>query len=602
LNGTGFVKISGTTISYDNSTYLTTGTAASTYLPLAGGTLTGALNGTTATFGSTNGIITANRSTTSFASLFKMSTAGVDNWSIGIPTLSTADWVLFNHATGISNLSFASATGAATFSSSVTASSLIKSGGTSSEFLKADGSVDSSSYLTTSSAASTYVTLATAQTITALKTFSTSSVEMAIFNSTFATGGVLAFSRNGVGVGNIGNSGSLTVGVLDDFEIRSGSAKKIHLRTDATQFTLSPSGGATLFSADSSTPLLILNTTGTNQPSGIGTQQNGTNKWAFGTNFGSGDDSWNVYNYAAASRFLTIASTGAATFSSTISATGTIRTDGASNGILLRNGFTAEIVNPTNNTRDIQFNQDTNATVMFKGNGNVGIGTASPANPLVVQGSTSIPQFRIIRSEQTTQGFTILAGGGNTVFNSIEGSNVVYGSYTFNSTKGTDTIERMRIGETQTIIYGSGNTLFVTSNNNSLSLAVGYQGVAHGYIGGINSRLEGYSNNGGYVFLNSSSVWVAASDIKRKRNFEEYTLGINAIMGLKPTLYNMDFQEDGDEKQVGFIAQEVKDFIPIAYEENDDFIGLNYNAIIVTMVKAIQELKTEIDSLKNQIK
>ena len=53
LNGTGFVKASGTTISYDNSTYLTTTTAASTYLtqsnaastylPLTGGTLTGNL-------------------------------------------------------------------------------------------------------------------------------------------------------------------------------------------------------------------------------------------------------------------------------------------------------------------------------------------------------------------------------------------------------------------------------------------------------------------------------------------------------------------------------------------------------------------------------
>ena len=43
LNGTGFVKASGTTITYDNSTYLTTGTAASTYLPLTGGTLTGDL-------------------------------------------------------------------------------------------------------------------------------------------------------------------------------------------------------------------------------------------------------------------------------------------------------------------------------------------------------------------------------------------------------------------------------------------------------------------------------------------------------------------------------------------------------------------------------
>lgn len=50
LNGTGFVKISGTTISYDNSTYLTTSAAASTYLMLGGGTLTGALLGTSAGF------------------------------------------------------------------------------------------------------------------------------------------------------------------------------------------------------------------------------------------------------------------------------------------------------------------------------------------------------------------------------------------------------------------------------------------------------------------------------------------------------------------------------------------------------------------------
>jgi len=34
LNGTGFVKASGTTITYDNSTYLTTSAAATTYLPL----------------------------------------------------------------------------------------------------------------------------------------------------------------------------------------------------------------------------------------------------------------------------------------------------------------------------------------------------------------------------------------------------------------------------------------------------------------------------------------------------------------------------------------------------------------------------------------
>jgi hypothetical protein len=44
LNGTGFVKASGTNITYDNSSYLRTGLADSTYLKLTGGTLTGNLS------------------------------------------------------------------------------------------------------------------------------------------------------------------------------------------------------------------------------------------------------------------------------------------------------------------------------------------------------------------------------------------------------------------------------------------------------------------------------------------------------------------------------------------------------------------------------
>jgi len=50
LSGTGFVKASGTSITYDNSSYLRTGLADSTYLKLTGGTLTGGLTGTTGTF------------------------------------------------------------------------------------------------------------------------------------------------------------------------------------------------------------------------------------------------------------------------------------------------------------------------------------------------------------------------------------------------------------------------------------------------------------------------------------------------------------------------------------------------------------------------
>jgi hypothetical protein len=58
---TEFLKANG---SVDNNTYLTTGTASSTYLPLTGGTLTGALTGTTAEFISESTQITLRHSGT----------------------------------------------------------------------------------------------------------------------------------------------------------------------------------------------------------------------------------------------------------------------------------------------------------------------------------------------------------------------------------------------------------------------------------------------------------------------------------------------------------------------------------------------------------
>lgn len=95
LNGTGFVKVSGTTVSYDNSTYLTaitksqveavlTGNITShshSYLPLAGGTLTGNLIGTAATF--SNLVLAPNIYSDSSAGTYRglrFQTSGVSRW------------------------------------------------------------------------------------------------------------------------------------------------------------------------------------------------------------------------------------------------------------------------------------------------------------------------------------------------------------------------------------------------------------------------------------------------------------------------------------------------------------------------------------------
>jgi hypothetical protein len=103
-------------------------------------------------------------------------------------------------------------------------------------------------------------------------------------------------------------------------------------------------------------------------------------------------------------------------------------------------------------------------------------------------------------------------------------------------------------------------------------------------------------------YINTSGTFVTLSDKNKKKDFEDSTIGLNAILGLKPTLYRMKDDEDNAEKQLGFIAQEVKEFIPQAYSETiDGFIGLQDRPIIAALVKAIQEQQKQIEELKSLI-
>ena len=145
LSGTGFVKISGTTISYDNSTYLTTSAAASTYLALSGGTLTGALNGTSANF---SGDLTLTGTNPRFY------LTDSDNNPDYFISNTDGTFTIYDVTNSVSRLTINSTT--ATLGANLTATSLIKSGGTSSQFLKADGSVDSTAYVSGSGATGRY--------------------------------------------------------------------------------------------------------------------------------------------------------------------------------------------------------------------------------------------------------------------------------------------------------------------------------------------------------------------------------------------------------------------------------------------------------------
>ena len=150
LNGTGFVKISGTTITYDNSTYALSSHTHSYFI------------GTTAVQTSS-----ANQGLTGISSIGFVA-EGSDSASISTTISGTSTFFDFNLTDDNNNDEWRwrfTPSGATVYnamrlvpvsntaanlivSGTITGSQIIRSGGTSSQFLKADGSVDSTAYTT----------------------------------------------------------------------------------------------------------------------------------------------------------------------------------------------------------------------------------------------------------------------------------------------------------------------------------------------------------------------------------------------------------------------------------------------------------------------
>lgn len=180
LSGTGFVKASGTTITYDNSTYLTTTDAASTYQRLD--KMVSNLLPSATEYPNSNAVIAALALKADAANpVFtgNMTISGAEPKLYFTDTDQNPDYFIgvdagffrvYDQTAGATRFVINSDGNISTgVGKSITTGSFIKDGGTATQFLKADGSVDSTVYATSASlanylliatAASTYQTLA----------------------------------------------------------------------------------------------------------------------------------------------------------------------------------------------------------------------------------------------------------------------------------------------------------------------------------------------------------------------------------------------------------------------------------------------------------
>jgi hypothetical protein len=121
-----------------------------------------------------------------------------------------------------------------------------------------------------------------------------------------------------------------------------------------------------------------------------------------------------------------------------------------------------------------------------------------------------------------------------------------------------------------------------------------------------------YGGGGSYtelMYLTSGGVlWAAggytSSDRSLKKNIVTLndSQGLDAVMKLDPVSFDWkDPQKPG--RQMGFVAQNVQSVLPelVSADEKNGLLGVNYNGLIASTIKALQEQQKEIEDLKLQI-
>ncbi len=97
------------------------------------------------------------------------------------------------------------------------------------------------------------------------------------------------------------------------------------------------------------------------------------------------------------------------------------------------------------------------------------------------------------------------------------------------------------------------------------------------------------------------------SDERDKSDIQDSDYGLNIIEKLRPVTFEWN-QRDGKRvgvKEVGFIAQELQqvddEYLNLVYDENPEKLEASQGKLIPVLVKSIQELKAEIDLLKEEL-
>jgi len=280
-----------------------------------------------------------------------------------------------------------------------------------------------------------------------------------------------------------------------------------------------------------------------------------------------------------------------------------IRHSSTRNGVL---SFTQEAVadrwaigtRPSDGTLYFSSNFDLSTPrVVITSGGNVGIGTTSPTFKLDVQNNTQA--IARILDTSTNASLILQAGTGSAMkvtgynyttstaiplYISVDGANTIMQSGGGNVLIGTTTTIGPAAGRVD-VLY-SGLVQYGMNIRTTFS-----DGIAISFVNSSGTQV-------GTIYQSSSSTaYNTSSDYRLKQDLKDFN-GIDIISKIKT--YDFEWKSD-NSRSYGVIAHELKEVIDYAVFGEKDSVtmqGVDYSKLVPIMVKAIQELKQEINTLK----
>jgi hypothetical protein len=191
--------------------------------------------------------------------------------------------------------------------------------------------------------------------------------------------------------------------------------------------------------------------------------------------------------------------------------------------------------------------------------------------------------------------------------------------------------ERMRIDSSGNLLLNttspapnSYSTINSPGQAGNLALMVQHTATTSA-VRGIGVKCPNFNGDDGYLFIgarsggdvfyvrtngnvtNVNNSYGAISDVSLKENIEDATPKLEDLLKVKIRNYNL-IDDPRKTKQLGVVAQEVETVFPGIVEINTPPEGgvevksVKYSVFVPMLIKAIQELKAELDELKAKVK